>query len=168
LNGMDRTRKISIAFLVFLLLFMRVFAQSTPQGYVSKYLGIDCSRGIANTYIETHGGFLGDGDTFIEMQFLNEDFEKRICETEGWKEIPLTENLEIVIHGISNEEREWEARIAGEIPTIKKGYYYFVDRHYESVDKYDDSEIFNRSSYNYTIAIYDADMMILYYCEEDT
>ena len=71
-------QKISLGFIVVLLLFMRIFVQSTPQGHVSKYLGIDCSRGIANEYIETHGGFLGDGDTFIEIQFLNEDFEKCI------------------------------------------------------------------------------------------
>lgn len=165
---MDRTRKIGRAFIVILLLFMYIFAQSTPQGYVSKYLGIDCSRGIANEYIETHGGFLGDGDTFIEIQFLNNDFEKRICESEGWNKLPLTENLEIIIHGVSDEERDREPRVVGEIPEIKNGYYYFEDRYYESTDKYDDSEVFERYSYNYTIAIYDADTMILYYCEEDT
>lgn len=165
---MSRTRKISIGFLVFLLLFMRIFAQSTPQGYVSKYLGIDCSRGIANEYIETHGGFLGDGDTFIEIQFPNGSFEQVISECEEWRELPLTENLKIIIYGISNEERIWEPRVAGEIPEIRNGYYYFEDRHSESSDKYDDSEIFDRYSYNYTIAVYDADTMTLYYCEEDT
>lgn len=161
-------QKISLGFVVVLLLFMRIFVQSTPQGHVSKYLGIDCSRGRANEYIETHGGFLGDGDTFIEIQFQNEDFEKRIRESEGWRELPLTENLKIIIYGISDEERDWGPRVAGEIPEIRNGYYYFEDRHSESMDKYDDSEIFDRSSYNYTIAVYDADKMILYYCEEDT
>ena len=165
---MSRTRKISIGFIVILLLFMCIFAQSTPQGYVSKYLGIDCSRGIANTYIETHGGFLGDGDTFIEIQFPNEQFGNVIRESEGWREIPLTDNLNIIIYGIENEEMSREPSVAGVIPKIQKGYYYFEDRNFESTDKYDDSEIFDRSSYNYTIAIYDADTMILYYCEEDT
>jgi len=165
---MVRAKKISLGFIVVLLLFMRIFVQSTPQGHVSKYLGIDCSRGIANEYIETHGGFLGDGDTFIEIQFQNEDFEKRIRESEGWRELPLTENLKIIIYGISDEEKDWESRVASEIPEIRNGYYYFEDRHSESMDKYDDSEIFDRSSYNYTIAVYDADKMILYYCEEDT
>ena len=103
---MRGTKKISLGFIVVLLLFLRIFAQSTPQGYVSKYLGIDCSRGIANEYIETHGGFLGDGDTFIEIQFQNEDLEKRIRESEGWRELPLTENLKIIIYGISDEERD--------------------------------------------------------------
>ena len=166
---MDRKRKISIGFMAFLLLFLWIFAQSTPQGYVSKYLGIDCSRGIANEYINTHGGFLGDGETFIEIQFLNSDFEKRIRESVGWKKFPLTENISAVIYGVSNEEMTCEPWSPGEIPPIKDGYYYFENRYLEGEEKYDDSAIkgpYHRS-FNYTIALYDADAMILYYCEED-
>ena len=162
-------RKNSIGFIVILLLFMCIFAQSTPQGYVSKYLGIDCSRGIANEYINTHGGWHGDGNTFIEIQFSNEDFEKRICQTEGWKKFPLTENISAIIYGVSNEEMTCEPWSLGEIPAIKNGYYYFENRYLEGEDKYDDSAIKGsyQRSFNYTIALYDADTMILYYCEED-
>lgn len=165
---MKKIRLIGSGLVIVLLLLMALFTQRTPQGYVSKYLGIDCSRGTVNKAIDTHGGFHGDGDTFIEIQFLNEEFENRICESEGWSKLPLTENLHIVIYGVANDEMISEPWVAGEIPEIRNGYYYFEDRHFESKNIYDDSEIFERASRNYTIAVYDADAMILYYCEEDT
>ena len=54
------------------------------------------------------------------------------------------------------------------IPQIENGYYYFLDRHSRSVDSYDDSDVLDRYSFNFTIAIYDADNDILYYVEFDT
>jgi hypothetical protein len=55
-----------------------------------------------------------------------------------------------------------------DIPEITNGYYYFYDRFEDSSDPLNDSELLERSSYNFTLAIYDADSQILYYCEVDT
>ena len=48
------------------------------------------------------------------------------------------------------------------------GYWYFVDRNSENGDSSSDSEIFNRNSFNITVALYDLDENILYYLEFDT
>ena len=54
------------------------------------------------------------------------------------------------------------------IPTIENGYYYFKDRHSESTNKYDYTDINNRPSYNFTFAILDKDTNTIYYYELDT
>ena len=54
------------------------------------------------------------------------------------------------------------------IPKIENGYYYFLDRHNESNDKYDDTNLNNRASWNFTLAIMDIDTNIIYYYELDT
>ncbi len=45
---------------------------------------------------------------------------------------------------------------------------YYSDRHSESRNEKDDAELFNRMSFNFTIAIYDTDNHVLYYYELDT
>ena len=54
------------------------------------------------------------------------------------------------------------------MPSIDNGYYMFEDRHSESKDSRDDSELFDRYSFNFSIAIYDCDTDKLYYFEFDT
>ena len=51
---------------------------------------------------------------------------------------------------------------------LENGYYFFEDRHSESKDSADDSEMFYRNSYNFSIAVYDTDNHIFYYFELDT
>ena len=58
------------------------------------------------------------------------------------------------------EEAHW--------PKIKNGVYKFVDRHSESKNISDDSEMLDRYSFNFSIAVYDLDSDILYYFEMDT
>lgn len=53
-------------------------------------------------------------------------------------------------------------------PEIANGLWYFYDRHSESKDPADDAELFNRFSYNFTFAVFDADRDRLYYLEFDT
>ncbi len=55
-----------------------------------------------------------------------------------------------------------------DIPNINDGYYYFVDRHYDAINKYDDSMLNKRSSYNFCLALYDLENKIIYYYELDT
>ena len=54
------------------------------------------------------------------------------------------------------------------IPKIENGYYFFFDRHSESINKYDDSKINDRSSYNFTIALLDKNTNTIYYYRLDT
>ena len=52
--------------------------------------------------------------------------------------------------------------------SLKEGYYFIYDRHSESTEPFDSTEILERASLNFTAAIYDADTDRLYYVEVDT
>jgi hypothetical protein len=125
---------------------------------ISKTLEVDVSEGTVISETDDHGGFHGDGTTFVEISFSDNDCLNLIKESSAWKPFPLTDNMTAIIYGLGNSL----------IPNIQNGYYCFVDRHWESKDKKDDSEVLNRYSFNFTAAIYDTDANILYYMELDT
>lgn len=143
------------------------------KGYISHMLGVNIRKGTVITYTDNHGGFHGDGMTFAAISFSDETVSTKISENRYWNALPLTENLTALAYGITTENSHRGPYLRDEneeavIPEIQNGYYYFLDRHSESTDRHDDSEVFNRYSYNFILAIYDADTNILYYTKFDT
>lgn len=135
--------------------------------YIKKSIGLDISSCNIIEDENTHGGFLGDGTYFIKAK-CNKDIIKQVS---SWKELPLSNNLKIALYGTeSNNEmaNENKYQLTEKIPKIENGYYYFIDRYTDYENKEDDSEIFNRYSFNFTITIYDIDTNTLYYYEIDT
>lgn len=115
---------------------------------------------------DTHGGFLGDGDYFAKLSCSKLNYDNL---SNNWKLLPLTDSLNQIMN--MKQCRDGGCRDVYEkysIPNIQNGYYYFVDRHSDSNDKYDDSIINNRSSYNFTLALLDKDVNIIYYYRLDT
>ncbi len=116
--------------------------------------------------IDTHGGFHGDGSYYLTLD-CSKNQEKVIEIVEDWNSFPLSENLHKAIYekhyGIVDEKK---------LPKIENGYYKFLDRHREvsneEISPFDDSNLFNRYSYNYTVAIYNLDTQTMYYFEYDT
>jgi len=140
---------------------------------ISKTIGVDVSAGEVISESDTHGGFHGDGDTVVVIQFADTSFSDQIKDNEEWNAMPLTENLITLVYGIHTETSSIGPMIhSGDnvpvVPEIENGYYYFRDRHSQSTDPKDDTNVLNRASYNFTIAIFDVDANILYYLELDT
>ena len=124
-------------------------------------------------YMDDHGGFHGDGENFVKIEFdkangLN--FLSQIEQNSGWNKIPLSENLNLIMYGGSRNNIDYAYNLAEKtgIPEIKNGYWYFIDRHSDSTDKKDDTELFDRYSLNFTLAMYNTDDNILYFFEIDT
>lgn len=143
------------------------------QHEISNVIGIDMSDGEIISESDSHGGFHGDGSTVIEIQLKDTSFSDQIKDNGDWNALPLTENLTALVYGIQTEGSSVGPMIhsgdgAPVIPEVENGYYYFLDRHSQSTDPKDDSGVLGRASYNFTIAIYDADHQILYYMELDT
>ena len=88
----------------------------------------------------------------------------------NWNELPLSENLNLIMFRGEKNGVTYGYELAKEahIPKIENGYYIFEDRSSESKDSTDDKELFNRYSFNFSIAIYDCDTNKLYYFEFDT
>lgn len=136
-------------------------------------LGVDVRRGTVVAQWDDHGGFLGDGTAYMRLQFSDENCLTAIRQASGWKQLPLSENLTALVYGFQSGSASIGPYLDDEngeplIPEIQNGYYYFYDRHSESQDPLDDTDVLSRNSYNFTIAIYDADSHTLYYCEFDT
>ena len=55
-----------------------------------------------------------------------------------------------------------------EVLAVENGWYRFIDRHAQSYDSADESEVLERGSFNFTLALYDADRNELYYLTLDT
>ena len=140
---------------------------------VSKQIGVDLPKPAEMEFSNTHGGFHGDGETFAKFKFDEEDaktVEEEISQNESWKELPMSENLSIILFGGEKDGINYGHFLDGEyeIPQVKNGYWFFNDRHSESTDSSSDAELLNRGSYNFTAAIYDSDNSVLYFYKLDT
>ena len=119
--------------------------------------------------LDTHGGFIGDGSYYLILD-CSENKAKAMNLTENWNELPLTENLGLIMYGGEKDGVSYGYNLAEDahMPIIENGYYIFRDRHSESVDNEDDSQLFDRNSYNFSIALYDCNTDRMYYFVYDT
>lgn len=140
---------------------------------VSDTLEVDVGKGAVLSESDSHGGFQGDGTAYAVISFSDADCLNQIVESAAWRPLPLSEHLTALIYGQEGENGKLGPMLCdrdGEPlpPRIQNGYYCFVDRHPLSQDKKDDSDVFSRSSYNFSVGIYDTDTDTLYYMELDT
>jgi len=170
-------RIISILLAAFIVLSVSACASGSSGNIKDKItdeLGLDLSNAALSTTIDNHGGFHGDGTSLVQFMFNDDSCEEQIKNNVLWKPLPLTENLTALVYGIRSETTAVGPYITFDdagtsaFPVIENGYYFFLDRHSDSSDAHDDTNVLARPSFNLTIAMYDADTDILYYCEFDT
>lgn len=142
---------------------------STVGSGQSEYFGFKTSVFTVIDENDTHGGFHGDGSYYLILD-CSEKREQAMELIKDWTLLSLTENLQLIMYGGEKDGVNYVYNLAEEAhwPIINNGVYKFVDRHSEAVDKSDDTELFNRYSFNFSIAAYDLDTNTLYYFEFDT
>ena len=123
--------------------------------------GVDVSKGDMISMKDTHGGFHGDGVSFMEMSFDDCSTEYDIKRNPKWRKLSLSDDLEAIVYGVNKSDEHIGPYITDDngnslFPMVKNGYYYFNKRND------------NGYSLNIDIAIYDEDTRKLYYCEFDT
>ena len=135
----------------------------------TDYFGFKTSEFTVVDEKDTHGGFHGDGSYYLILD-CSEETEQAAELIENWSPLPLTENLQLIMYGGEKNGVSYGYNLAEEAhwPIITNGVYKFVDRHSEAVDKSDDTKLFSRYSYNFSVAVYDLDTNTLYYFEFDT
>ncbi len=111
-------------------------------------------------------GFFGDGMYYIviDCKKSKEKISEQI--SNSWKSLPFTNNLNLIMY----EENNYHYHLAQDIvlPRIEDGYYLFVNRHSSAKSKYQDDDLFDYHSFDFTLAIYDIKTALLYYFEYDT
>ena len=111
--------------------------------------------------IDTHGGFLGDGERFSKIECNSVNIEE-------WNNMPLPKEIDEVLSMEICDNKSCKSTYERYSIPKNKGYYYFIDRHSDSKDKFDYKDLNKRSSYNFTLGIYDDTKNIIYYYELDT
>lgn len=189
MNDMNKTTKRCIVALLFMavLLCISGCAEKDERERISQVLEVDVSKGVIVSAMDSHGGFHGDGQAYMELKFADTACLKEIQNSPAWKPLPLTENGTALLYGaemdlgtvgpMPHDEQLGVGQVGpmlhGEgnqplVPPVENGYYCFVDRASESTDPKDDTEVLSRYSYNFSMAIYDTDTNTLYYVELDT
>ena len=159
-----------------LTLFLGSCARAGDMDEKAKPLGIDISSAEIISEEDDHGGFHGDGTTFIRLDCSGTDIYDQIRNGENWTPFPIDDTVKALVYGI--EIREGDSLIGigpylsdednkPLIPEIKNGYYLLIDRQAEE-DKASGADILHRASLNFTLGIYDSDTDMLYYFERDT
>ena len=157
-----------------MIIIFLIVVVSVGTGMLIKNIGFEHFGFSKNEYTiideyNTHGGFHGDGYYYLILD-CSQNADKARSIVESWTTLPLSENLHIVMYGGEKDGINYGYNFAEEAhwPTIKNGVYKFVDRHSESKNSSDDSDLLDRYSVNFSIAVYDLDSNILYYFEMDT
>jgi len=117
---------------------------------------------------DTHG-FFGDGSFYLILD-CSEKAEQAKQLVKDWKPFPLTENLQLIMYDSSKDGVHYSYNLSEEAhwPPIRNGVYKFVDRYKGVIDQSDDTYLFSRHSFNFSVAAYDFDTNMLYYFEFDT
>lgn len=152
-----------------LCILLTACAPTDPLDEISAELGLDLSSGTLVHSGDSHGGFLGDGETVMQIVIPN----LQLPQNDHWHPLPLSANLSRALYGESGERWTYKPLFSDEngdplLPRIENGCYFFLDRHRESVDNADDSPLYSRGSWNFTAAVYDFGTGTLYYFSIDT
>ncbi len=142
-----------------------------PKKGISRELSVDVSHGKIAAYLDTHGGFHGDGTTFIALEFSGDKILEQVQGNGQWKPFPLDDTVKALIYGLSDESGRIGPYICDEernplFPDIQDGYYLLIDHHPEAGK--DGKGILDRFSFNFTLAILDTDANTLYFYKFDT
>ena len=150
---------------IIVLLGLIILVTGCSNNNVINNLGLNKDKCKILETTDTHEGFLGDGDYFAKIKCSK--IEDKILKK--WNKLPLSDSLKEVTEMKHCDSKSCEDIYKRyNIPNIENGYYYFEDRHSDSTNTFDDSDINNRPSYNFTLAILDKDTNTIYYYELDT
>ncbi len=164
------TAKTFIPTVTGLLAVMLLLLLKPINNYIDKttlYFGFAKKDFSVVEELDSHGGFQGEGSHYMILD-CSGNKQKALEIIEDWNKLPLSKNLNHIMYG--EEDINYEINLAQEahIPKIENGYYIFEDSQLGNRDNRDDSELFNRASFNFEIAIYDCDTDRMYYFEYDT
>lgn len=140
---------------------------------ISNDLNVNVSDGNIVAEQDSHGGFHGDGTSLVKIQFSDNQIEENIKNTQDWHAFPLDKTAQTILYGYKSENVISGPYLEDDdgntlVPQIKNGYYWLKDRLEKTSNNEPETDIPHHVSLNFTIAVYDSDSKVLYYCKEDT
>lgn len=113
---------------------------------------------------DTHGGFLGDGTTYIQIRFPEGGAVLEQIEADpDWIALPMPWEVRMLARYVEG----WDVLLPTD-EELGEGYWFFLDRHSEAVDRRDYSAARQRFSVNFILAFYSIGEETLCFCQVDT
>ncbi len=170
---MNMKKQTAIALILLLALLTTGCTVMNTQKEAAAALGVELPRGEVISKTDSHGGFQGDGLEYTVIQFEEDVLKDQISGLEGWHELPLTDNVQILVYGLQEGHSIQGPFLKDQsgntlVPEITNGYYFFQDRFTDAADPYSDGELFDRGALNLTVAVFDTDTNRLYFIRFDT
>lgn len=164
------------AALLAIVLPLCLFACSRPgriADEISDALEIDLRAGRTVAVSQDRDRMFGDGQLFVELQFYGDDAEAAIRDNPRWNPLPPNDEVTTLLYGssgINSFAGPFVTTRDGEplFPAVKTGYYFFEDRHPDAWAGEPESAVLERASFNFTVAVYDAESDTLYFAQLDT
>ena len=152
--------------LILVILCFAYFGFSRREKQIKRRTGVDLSGANLISEYDTHSGN-GDGVSCSIYDTKDTDINRKIVQSGKWSPLPADDTVHTLLWGMSDESSKTGPYLfdENEQPLVKyadNGYYILIDRHSLS------GNILERSSFNLTIALYDTDRQLLYYCKLDT
>ena len=162
-------RRLKCVFIVVTLLCLSGCFAFSADKYINKKINLDINGCDININKDERMGFNGDGIRYVKAS-CTKNSKNMIKQVNNWNKLPLSQNLELIMYGGEKDNVEYDYDLAKNqnIPKIENGYYLFIDRHKSSTDTSSDKDLFDRTSFNFTLAMYDIDSNTLYFYEFDT
>ena len=174
-------KSILIGIMAALALLLSACGGGSARGVLAEVawtLELDLSGCEVVSSWDDHGGFHGDGTAFAELNCSGGGVLDQIKENSNWKAFPLDRTAQSLVYGVTEQTGTEETGImvyqtgpylTGEegdplVPEIREGYYRLIDRH----AKAGETDLLDRASLNFTLALYDTERDTLYFCEMDT
>ena len=126
--------------------------------------GIDCRAAVVLADYDSHGGFHGDGEAFYALKFDNATIRSIFESSARWHALPLPDALAHKAEGIGYSLEAREGQIEPRFPAVENGWFFYEDRYAKQHDKTPPVDF----TPNYTLALFDADSLTLYYYEHDS
>lgn len=149
---------------IFVFLLINYFEKTTFQEFLISKTGLN----IYNSKIieeKRENGFFGDGYYYVKID-CNTENDKILKQISNWNKLPLTKNLELLLYGSNDYNYNLAYNIS--LGRIENGYYYFINNNTHAINRYDDKDLFELSSFDFIIVIYDLKDKVLYYYEYNT
>ena len=162
-------RRLKYVFIVVTLLCLSGCFAFSADKYINKKINLDINGCDININKDERMGFNGDGIRYIKAS-CTKNSKNMTKQVNNWNKLPLSQNLELIMYGGEKDNVEYDYDLAKNqnIPKIENGYYLFIDRHKGSTNTSSDKNLFDRTSFNFTLAMYDIDSNTLYFYEFDT
>ena len=119
--------------------------------------------GIVEEHISSYG-FHGDGETYIQIRFEDDSAILRELEKNNWNHTPVPEDLRRLLNYMNGME-------GIQLPSdeeIGEGYFYFLDRHSDAINRQDSRAALGRYSENLTATFYSIARKTLWYSKFDS